>query len=158
MAGLLAGEQWVRLGIGAAVFAVMAGWELAAPRRSQAVGRWIRWPNNLGILAIDTILLRVLFPAAALGAALGSGEHGWGLLNIMLLPLWIAVLVAVIVLDLAIYLQHVLFHAVPMLWRTTPISNSTSQPACGSILSRLFCRWSSSWAWCLRWERPFWPS
>src|SRR6266481_7891581 len=117
MAGLLAGEPWIRLGIGAAVFAVMAGWEVVAPRRAQAIGRWIRWPNNLGILVVDTIILRLLFPAAAVGAAIGGEERGWGLLNNLPLPNLIAVIVAVIALDLAIYFQHVLFHAVPALWR-----------------------------------------
>jgi sterol desaturase/sphingolipid hydroxylase (fatty acid hydroxylase superfamily) len=117
MAGLLAGEPWIRLGIGAAVFAAMAGWEVVAPRRSQAIGRWLRWPSNLGILIVDTIILRLLFPTAILGLALGGEERGWGLLNNLPLPRWIAVIVAVIVLDLAIYFQHVLFHAVPALWR-----------------------------------------
>ena len=117
MAGLPAGEPWIRLGISAAVFAAMAGWEVAAPRRSQAIGRWVRWPNNLGVVIIDTILLRLLFPEAAVGAALGGEEQGWGLLNNLPLPPWIAMIAAVIVLDLAIYFQHVLFHAVPVLWR-----------------------------------------
>jgi sterol desaturase/sphingolipid hydroxylase (fatty acid hydroxylase superfamily) len=117
MPGLLVGEPWIRLGISAAVFAVMAGWEVVAPRRSQAIGRWLRWPNNLGILIVDTIILRLLFPTAILGLALGGEERGWGLLNNLPLPRWIAVIVAVIVLDLAIYFQHVLFHAVPALWR-----------------------------------------
>src|SRR5438105_8571085 len=117
MAGLPAGEPWIRVGISAAVFAAMAGWEVTAPRRSQAIGRWVRWPNNLGVVIIDTILLRLLFPAAAVGAALGGEEQGWGLLNNLPLPPWMAVIAAVIVLDLAIYFQHVLFHAVPALWR-----------------------------------------
>ena len=93
MAGLPAGEPWIRLGISAAVFAAMAGWEVAAPRRSQAIGRWVRWPNNLGVVIIDTILLRLLFPAAAVGAALGGEERGWGLLNNLPLPPWIAMTV-----------------------------------------------------------------
>src|SRR5207248_457013 len=87
------------------------------PRRSQAIGRWVRWPNNLGVVIIDTILLRLLFPAAAVGTALAGQEQGWGLLNNLPLPPWITVIVAVITLDLAIYFQHVLFHAVPALWR-----------------------------------------
>src|SRR5260370_12511706 len=115
--GLLTGELWIRLAIGAAVFAAMAGWEVVAPRRSQAIGRWHGCPNNLVVLVIDTVLLRLLFPAAALGAALGGEERGWGLLNSLPLPPWIAVIIAVIALDLAIYFQHVLFHAVPVLWR-----------------------------------------
>jgi sterol desaturase/sphingolipid hydroxylase (fatty acid hydroxylase superfamily) len=116
-AGLLSSEPWIRLGIGAGVFAAVAAWEVIAPRRFQPIGRWIRWPNNLGVLIIDTILLRLLFPAAAVGVALGGEERGWGPLNNLPLPRWIAVAVAVIVLDLAIYFQHVLFHAVPALWR-----------------------------------------
>jgi sterol desaturase/sphingolipid hydroxylase (fatty acid hydroxylase superfamily) len=88
-----------------------------APRRPQAIGRWVRWSNNLGILIVDTIILRLLFPTAIVGLALGGEERGWGLLNSLRLPPWIAVIVAVIVLDLAIYFQHVLFHAVPALWR-----------------------------------------
>ena len=117
MARFLAGEWWIRFGIGAGVFAAMAVWEVVAPRRSQAIGRWVRWPNNLGVLIVDTIILRLLFPTAILGSALGGEERGWGLLNSLPLPRWIAVIAAVIVLDLAIYFQHVLFHAVPVLWR-----------------------------------------
>jgi sterol desaturase/sphingolipid hydroxylase (fatty acid hydroxylase superfamily) len=112
-AGLLSSEPWIRIGIGAGVFAAMAAWEVIAPRRFQPIGRWIRWPNNLGVLIIDTTLLRLLFPAAAVGVALGGKERGWGLLNNLPPPHWIAV----IALDLAIYFQHVLFYAVPVLWR-----------------------------------------
>jgi sterol desaturase/sphingolipid hydroxylase (fatty acid hydroxylase superfamily) len=117
MGGLLAGEPWIRLGISAAVFAAMAGWEVVAPRRPQAIGRWVRWSNNLGVVIIDTILLRLLFPAAAVSVALGGEEQGWGLLNKLPLSPWMTVIAAVIVLDLTIYFQHVLFHAVPVLWR-----------------------------------------
>ncbi len=117
MPGLLSSEPWIRLGIGASVFAAMAAWEVIAPRRFQPIARWIRWPNNLGVLIIDTILLRLVFPAAAVGVALGGEEKGWGLLNNLPLPPLIAVIAAVIVLDLVIYFQHVLFHAVPVLWR-----------------------------------------
>src|SRR5258708_29615398 len=76
MPGLLSSEPWIRLGIGASVFAAMAAWEVIAPRRFQPIGRWIRWPNNLGVLIIDTILLRLVFPAAAVGVALGGEEKG----------------------------------------------------------------------------------
>ena len=96
MAGLPAGEPWIRLGISAAVFAAMAGWEVMVPRHSQAIGRWVRWPNNLGVVIIDTILLRLLFPAAAVGEALGGEPQGWGLLNNLRLAPWIAVIMAVI--------------------------------------------------------------
>ena len=77
----------------------------------------IRWTNNLGLVVIDTIVLRLSFPILAVGLALVAQDRGWGLFNIIDLPGWVAILVSIIVLDLVIYLQHVLFHAVPALWR-----------------------------------------
>jgi len=114
---LLTHEPLIRLASFAAVLALMAAWELLAPRRAQAIGRGLRWPNNLGIVVLDTLLLRLVFPTAAVGFALFAQARGWGLLNAVALPQWLAVIGAVVMLDLAIYLQHVLFHAVPALWR-----------------------------------------
>jgi sterol desaturase/sphingolipid hydroxylase (fatty acid hydroxylase superfamily) len=114
---LFAHEPWIRLGAFASVFATMALWELMAPRRPQAVGRLRRWPGNLGVVVIDTLLVRLIFPTAAVGVALVAQVGGWGLLPALDAPSWLAIVIAVIVLDLAIYLQHVLFHAVPVLWR-----------------------------------------
>jgi sterol desaturase/sphingolipid hydroxylase (fatty acid hydroxylase superfamily)/rhodanese-related sulfurtransferase len=95
----------------------MALWEILAPRRQQVVGRLRRWPGNLGIVALDTLLVRLAFPTAAVGMALAAEANGWGLLPALALPPVAAVIAGVILLDLAIYLQHVLFHAVPVLWR-----------------------------------------
>src|SRR6266516_7269259 len=114
---LFAYEPLVRLGIFAAVFVAMAVWELLTPRRPQAIGRNWRWPNNLGVLAVDALLVRVLLPITAVGLALVAEAHGFGLFNIIALPAWASIVLSVILLDLAIYLQHVLFHAVPALWR-----------------------------------------
>ena len=114
---LFAYEPLVRLGIFAAVFVAMAVWELLTPRRPQAIGRNWRWPNNLGVLAVDALLVRVLLPITAGGLALVAEAHGFGLFNIIALPTWASIVLSVILLDLAIYLQHVLFHAVPALWR-----------------------------------------
>jgi sterol desaturase/sphingolipid hydroxylase (fatty acid hydroxylase superfamily) len=114
---LFAHEPWIRLGAFAAVFATMALWELMAPRRRQAIGRLRRWPGNLGVVVIDTLLVRLFFPTAAVGVALVAQVGGWGLLPALDAPSWLAIIIAVIALDLAIYLQHVLFHAVPVLWR-----------------------------------------
>jgi sterol desaturase/sphingolipid hydroxylase (fatty acid hydroxylase superfamily) len=69
------------------------------------------------VLAIDAILVRIIFPTAAVGIALVAQAKGWGLLNNIAVPAWLAVVSSVLILDLAIYLQHVLFHAVPLLWR-----------------------------------------
>lgn len=114
---LLAHEPAVRLGAFAGIFAVMALWEVLAPRREQAIGRWKRWPANLGIVVLDSLLVRLLFPAAAVGVALYTEAHGWGLFHALGMSGWLAIVASMLLLDLAIYLQHVMFHAVPLLWR-----------------------------------------
>ena len=114
---ILANELGVRLGFFLAVFSIMALWELPMPRRKCEVSRWGRWPSNLGIVAFDAVLVRVFIPTTAVTMALIAEEGGWGLFNQLALPGWAAVLLSVIVLDLVIYLQHVMFHTVPMLWR-----------------------------------------
>jgi sterol desaturase/sphingolipid hydroxylase (fatty acid hydroxylase superfamily) len=114
---LFAGETLVRLSAFAVVFAAMAAWEALAPRRQHKLGRALRWPGNIGIVALDAVLVRLLLPTTAVGLALVAEARGWGLLYALGLPAWAAVPLAVMALDLAIYLQHVLFHAVPALWR-----------------------------------------
>ncbi len=114
---LLAHEPVIRLGAFAAIFMAMALWELLAPRRRQAIGRLRRWPGNLGIVVLNTLLVRLAFPTAAVGVALLAESRGWGLFPALNAPPWFATVAVVILLDLAIYLQHVLFHAVPALWR-----------------------------------------
>jgi sterol desaturase/sphingolipid hydroxylase (fatty acid hydroxylase superfamily) len=114
---LLAFEPLIRLGAFAGVFVLMALWEVLTPRRPQTVGRNWRWPNNLGVLAVDALLVRVVLPITTVGVALVAQTHGVGLFNMIALPAWASIIVSVMVLDLAIYLQHVLFHAVPALWR-----------------------------------------
>ena len=114
---VLAHEPLIRLAAFFGVFAVMATWELLAPRRALTVSRTVRWANNLGLVALNTVLLRLVFPTAVVGTALLAEAGGWGLLNRLELAHWAAVVVAVVALDFAIYLQHVMFHAVPALWR-----------------------------------------
>ncbi len=114
---ILASEPLIRLAAFLGVFVAMAVWEMLAPRRATALGRDIRWANNLGIVVVDTLILRVLFPTATVGVALLGEQRGWGLLNALDAPALLAIPAAVLVLDLAIYFQHVLFHAVPALWR-----------------------------------------
>jgi|SRR5680860_262282 len=110
-------EGLIRFGSFCAVFAVMAVWEMLAPRRELTLTRAQRWVGNLGVVLIDTLLVRLIFPAAVVGGAVFAGAEGWGLLNYLSTPMWIAIPLAILALDLAIYLQHVLFHAVPALWR-----------------------------------------
>ncbi|MCB1518974.1 MAG: sterol desaturase family protein [Hyphomicrobiaceae bacterium] len=95
----------------------MATWESFAPRRKQLVGRSRRWPSNIGVVVLDTAVVRILFPTTAVGLALFAEAKGFGLLNVWPVPFALAVVVSVVILDFAIYLQHVLFHAVPALWR-----------------------------------------
>lgn len=114
---LLQHASLVRLAVFATVFAVMALWELAAPRRPQPLGRRRRWPGNLGVIVVDTLLVRLLIPTTAVAVALAATQRGWGLWPALHAPTWLALAGSIVLLDMAIYLQHVLFHAVPVLWR-----------------------------------------
>ena len=114
---ILDNEPVIRLGFFAGVLILVAAWEAARPRRARSVSRWLRWPSNFAIVACNTIVLRLFFPAAAAGMAWLAQERGWGLFNNLEVPAALAIVASVIVLDLFIYLQHVMFHAVPALWR-----------------------------------------
>ncbi|HLJ44145.1 MAG TPA: sterol desaturase family protein, partial [Candidatus Binataceae bacterium] len=95
----------------------MALSEAAAPRRPRAYSRFTRWPGNLAIVALNTALIRVVLPTTAVALAVLGAERGWGLFNNLSFPSWVEVVASVVILDAAIYLQHVMFHAVPALWR-----------------------------------------
>ena len=114
---ILAHELTIRLGAFFGIFASMALWEILLPRRRLLFSKLQRWLNNLSLVVLNTLLLRLLFPAAAVGMASYAEIHGWGLFNAVPLPGWLAVVLSVVLLDLVIYLQHVMVHAVPALWR-----------------------------------------
>jgi sterol desaturase/sphingolipid hydroxylase (fatty acid hydroxylase superfamily) len=114
---ILAHEPMIRLGFFVAGLTVMALWEAVAPRRPASLGRWARWPSNLGIVALNTTVVRLLLPTTAVALALVGEREGWGLLHHFALPGWLTLTLAVIALDLVVYLQHVMVHAVPALWR-----------------------------------------
>ena len=116
-AWILAHEPAIRMGFFFGVFAAVAVGELVAPRRRLSVSKALRWANNLGLVFLNSALIRLIFPAAAVGVAAFAAEHGWGMLNYYRVGHFPAVLVAVVALDFIIYLQHVLVHAVPALWR-----------------------------------------
>ncbi len=114
----VAHEPAIRLAAFVAVLALLAVAEATAPRRPRLVGRRARWPSNLALSVLNTLLVRALLPVTAVGVALLAEERGWGLLRaIGPLPGGLAMLLSVLGLDLALYVQHVLFHAVPVLWR-----------------------------------------
>ena len=110
-------EPHVRLSAFLSVFVLVALWEIVAPRRHLRASKPVRWTSNIGIVVLDTVLVRLAFPVAAAGVAAEVGSLGWGLFNALAWPMWIEFVLAVVLLDLAIYWQHVMFHAVPGLWR-----------------------------------------
>lgn len=114
---LLAHEPSVRMTAFLGILAAMALWEVAAPRRRREIPRLLRWTGNLGIVVLNTALVRLVFPAAAVALAAIGQARGWGLLHAFDVTPWIAIVLSILALDLAIYLQHVMFHAVPALWR-----------------------------------------
>jgi sterol desaturase/sphingolipid hydroxylase (fatty acid hydroxylase superfamily) len=114
---LMAHEPAIRIGFFVGVFALVAFWELVAPQRRLTVSRALRWRSNIGLVVLNTVLLRLMFPLAAVGMAAFSAANGWGLLNHFSVPFWLAVPLAVIAMDFVIWLQHVMVHAVPLLWR-----------------------------------------
>ncbi len=99
------------------IFIVVASAERLAPRRLLTVTKSIRWTSNIGLVIINTFVVRLLVPLMAAGIALVAENQGWGLLNLLEIPTWAGILLAIVLLDLAIYLQHVVFHFVPILWR-----------------------------------------
>ncbi|MCF6282810.1 MAG: sterol desaturase family protein [Candidatus Polarisedimenticolaceae bacterium] len=114
---LLHYQNEIRLTAFFAILAIMGGWEQIAPRRALMLSKVVRWSNNLGIVFLNSLLLRLLLPTTAVALATLCSEQGWGLLNQMQMPLLVASLVTIVAMDMVVYLQHVMMHAIPLLWR-----------------------------------------
>jgi len=99
------------------MFGLMASWEAIAPRRKTATLKVSRWIANLSVAVLNTMVIRILMASGAVGVAMVTAENGWGILNMLHWPVWIEIVLAVLLLDLMIYLQHLGFHAVPVLWK-----------------------------------------
>lgn len=127
-------EPTVRLGCFFGIFLVIAVWELAAPRRRLRIGRGRRWFANIGIVVLGTVVVRAVFPLAAVGTALVAAERDWGLLNNLDLPPAASIVASVLALDLVIYLQHVMFHAIPALWRLHMVHHADVDFDCTTAL------------------------
>ncbi len=110
-------ELVLRLGFFFGVFLLVATWEIYRPRRQLRLAKVTRWSANLGLLVLNSLVLRLLFPAAAVGAAVYVEQQSWGIFHTVQLPMPLTVLLCVVLLDLFIYLQHLMMHAIPMLWR-----------------------------------------
>lgn len=119
---MIGNEPLIRIAAFAGVLFLLATWEVLAPHHPAR--RKSRWPGNIGLVALDTVVVRFLFPAAAVGAAVFAGAKDWGLFNQVAAPGWIETIVALVLLDLLIYGQHVLFHRVPALWRLHRVHHS----------------------------------
>jgi len=110
-------EPIIRLTAFFGIFIIMALYELVAPRRALTVSKKLRWFSNLSIVVLNTVLARVVLPMAPVIFAALAMERGWGVFNLLPWNGWIELVLAVILMDFAIWLQHVMVHAVPMLWR-----------------------------------------
>ncbi|MGD1074694.1 MAG: sterol desaturase family protein [Thermodesulfovibrionales bacterium] len=107
----------VRLGFFLGIFSLMSAWELLAPRRVLTQSKGIRWFNNLTITVLNAVLIRLVFPVTAIGIALLAAKHDLGAFHHAEMPQWVTAIVAIALLDLTIYTQHVVFHKVPFFWR-----------------------------------------
>lgn len=110
-------ETTLRIGCFVGVLLTMSGWEIVAPRRALTVGKPWRWASNLSLVAINSAVIRLLVPLTAVGAAMLADEAGWGLFHFTNWPVWLEFLIAVVLLDFTVYLQHVMSHAVPAFWK-----------------------------------------
>jgi len=117
-------ESLVRLATFLGMLVTVGAFETFFPRKQLTAPKPGRWLANISIVLLDSILVRLLIPLGATGASLIADSHGWGVLNLIELPLWSGVLIATVLLDLAIYLQHRAFHAIPVLWRLHMVHHS----------------------------------
>lgn len=110
-------EAAIRIAFFLGIFSAVAIAEMIVPRRCLTTSKQRRWFANIGIIAVNTVFIRLFFSAGAVGIAIFVSERNWGVLNNISAPYWLAVILSVLFLDFVIYLQHVMFHAVPTLWR-----------------------------------------
>lgn len=110
-------EALFRLGIFLILFALLGLAETFFPRRALSTAKAQRWQSNLGLLVIDVLAQRLTLGAIVFTAALLAHKEGWGLFHLVDWPFALEAMIALLVLDAAIYLQHVAMHKVPWLWR-----------------------------------------
>ena len=113
-------EAFIRLSVFLGLFILFALIEARVPRRDRTQRRKKRWMTNWAIVILDTVTLRLLafaLPLLAVGAALDAQAHGWGLMSQVRLPGWLAVVLTILIFDLAIWAQHLITHKIPFLWR-----------------------------------------
>jgi len=126
-ANLIESEGWIRLAFFLGILATMLLLELLLPRRQMQRPRHVRWANNLGLVATDVILVRLVTPFSLLWLANDIESRGIGLFNLLELPFWIGLAISVVILDLAVYFQHRAFHLVPVLWRLHRVHHTDTE-------------------------------
>lgn len=114
---IIANEKYIRMGFFFGMLILIGLWEILVPKRALTVSKTVRWINNLGLVFFNSFILRVLFPIVAAGLATIATYNGWGLFNYFAVPFWLAVIASIIIMDFVIYIQHVMVHAIPVLWR-----------------------------------------
>ena len=117
-------ELVTRIAVFLGILGLMGLWERTAPRRQWQTAKTKRWTTNLVLAGLNSLLVRMLFAASPFAAAIVAQEKDWGLLNNVDVGMWGHCLFAVILLDLTVYLQHVMFHAIPTLWRVHMVHHS----------------------------------
>ncbi|MCG7496183.1 sterol desaturase family protein [Vibrio sp. Of7-15] len=114
---IVGNELYIRLGFFLTIFTLVAIGELIAPRKRLTGSKPTRWCSNLSIVVFNSITIKLLFPILAVDVSYIATENQWGLIHWFDIPAPVAIVTAIILLDCAIYFQHVLFHHVPFLWR-----------------------------------------
>ena len=114
---ITAHEATLRLGVFVGILGLVALVELVVPKRRLVAPKGLRWALNLGLVVVNALVLRLLFPVLAAGLALEVAQRGWGLFNRLDWPPALEFVIAVVALDFIIYVQHRLFHVVPLFWR-----------------------------------------
>lgn len=124
---MLTNEPALRLGAFLGILALLLLAERLLPWRVARPLGARRWLSNIGLLAIGSVLVRLVVPAAAMGAAFWAQQRELGLFPVLGLPLWASIPITVVLLDLLIYFQHRLFHAVPALWRLHRVHHADTE-------------------------------
>ena len=114
---MIENEIFVRLGVFCSIFLIVAIWEVFTPRRKLSTSKVLRWYSNLSIVVVNSLVLRWTFPVLAVGLAVEAQKHGWGLFNNIEIAWGLQLVLSIILLDFIIYLQHAMFHFIPLLWR-----------------------------------------
>ncbi|MFM7419128.1 MAG: sterol desaturase family protein [Alphaproteobacteria bacterium] len=123
---MLAFETMIRLSASIGVLSIMLILQHAFPRRAQRLA-WRRWPSNFGLVVISSLLVRLLIPTAAIGVALYAEAQGLGLLRWLGVNEFLGGILAVLLLDMLIYFQHRVFHALPILWRLHRVHHADTE-------------------------------